>query len=184
MDSSELAARDHHRSNNMINLTSNGSCYVQYMWLLITQPWGVWPHRFKAAFAFIRNSDHSLTTTVNSPGLNVPIWILKRQQNSIGIQHLIYQVWKGSRKNIRQHESLKKKKHTHSGSAIDAIRLPVRIGDVSGCSCNWSRLVQTGLSGNCKSNSNGKSYNVTQPSTPSWPWEQSALGRTDGRTDE
>lgn len=170
MDSSKIAARDHQRSNDAINLASNGSRYVQYMWLLITQPWGVRLHWSNCAFAFRGKKKQSLSNKIN----HFLILTLNRQKinHSIGIQRLIYQVWKGWGINISQHEMFSHKikqpkthTHTHSGSAIDAIRLPVRISDVGGCSCNWSRLVQTGLSGICKSNSNGKSYNVTQPST-------------------
>lgn len=59
----------------------------------------------------------------------------------------------------RQERESNSKVKTHSRSEMHTIRLPVYTS--SSFSCNSSRLVQTGLSGNCKSNSNGKCYYIT-----------------------
>lgn len=74
----------------------------------------------------------------------------------------------------RLREQLKLKK-TRSRSEIYAIRLPASTSHDSSFSCNSSRLVPTGLNGNCNSNSNGKRYYVTWQSTPKLSLEQSKL---------
>lgn len=74
---------------------------------------------------------------------------------------------------------------THSRSEVDAIRLPAHTSHDSSFSCNSSRLVRTGLSGNCNGNSNGKRYYVTWQSTPALSSEQStkrSWDRNDDRT--